>query len=288
MTKDFPGLIQGEIIDNDQIREIFGCSGQGGMRRSLDTNSLVIVSNNVKSLYINRWDEDTLHYTGMGAIGDQTLGAQNKTLSESHTNGVRVYLFEVFKEREYTFRGEVTLVDIPYKSRQNDNDGNERDVWIFPIKVIDREWSPSEDLIKNNIKKKEQKAKGISEAELLVLAGQAHSKPSKRAVADKNVYVRDPYVKELSLKLADGVCQLCDSNAPFHDSKGKPFLESHHIDWLSLGGADIIENVVALCPNCHRKMHIVDNEKDVQKLKSRSKDLLDELQRRLSPLKEVW
>ncbi|PIC65354.1 HNH endonuclease [Sporosarcina sp. P13] len=285
MTKTFPSLTQGEIIKNDQIMKTFGCSGQGGMRRSLDTNTLVIVSNNVKSLYTNRWDGNTLHYTGMGAIGDQTLGTQNKTLAESHTNGVRVYLFEVFKEREYTFRGEVTLVDKPYKGRQNDNDGNEREVWIFPIKVIDHEWSPSEDLIKNSMKKKEEKARSFSEAELLGLAGQAHSNPSKRAVMDKNVYVRDPYVKELSFKLAAGICQLCDSNAPFHDGKGKPFLESHHIDWLSLGGADVIENVIALCPNCHRKMHIVDNEKDVHKLKSRSKDLLDGLQRRLSPKK---
>ena len=43
--------------------------------------------------------------------------------------------------------------------------------------------------------------------------------------------------------------------APFNDKKGRPFLESHHIRWLSEGGADSIDNVAALCPNCHRKMH---------------------------------
>lgn len=288
MTKDFTGLIQGEVINNEQLMRIFGCSGQGGMRRSLTTNSLVIVSNNVKSLYTNRWDGDILHYTGMGAKGDQTLGTQNKTLAESNTNGVEVYLFEVFKEKEYTFRGKVSLVDEPYKSRQNDNEGKERDVWIFPVKIMDDDWLPSEELLKDNMNMKEDKAKRLSESELFILAGQAHSKPSKRNVADKEIYIRDPYVRELSLSMAAGICQLCDSDAPFQDSKGKPFLESHHIDWLSRSGTDVIENVIALCPNCHRKMHIVDSEEDVMRLKVKSKELLDKLHGRLSPLKSVW
>jgi 5-methylcytosine-specific restriction protein A len=39
-------------------------------------------------------------------------------------------------------------------------------------------------------------------------------------------------------------------------------LEVHHIQWLSNDGDDTIDNIVALCPNCHRKMHILDLEKD--------------------------
>ena len=35
----------GEVIDNARFREVFKCSTQGGMRRSLDTNTLVLVSN---------------------------------------------------------------------------------------------------------------------------------------------------------------------------------------------------------------------------------------------------
>lgn len=66
---------------------------------------------------------------------------------------------------------------------------------------------------------------------------------------------RDNYIAEVSKRRAEGICTLCGEPAPFKDKKGKPFLESHHIDWLSEGGADSIENVVALCPNCHRKMH---------------------------------
>ncbi len=52
-------------------------------------------------------------------------------------------------------------------------------------------------------------------------------------------------------------------NTPFLDVEGKPYLEVHHIKWLSKGGADSIENAIALCPNCHSKMHVIDDPTDV-------------------------
>jgi len=92
------GLNPGDIINNDQLQEIFKCSGQGGMRRSLKTSTLTIVSNHIKSIYDDRWDDKgIMHYTGMGSEGDQSLTfAQNKNLAESKTNSVEVFLFEVF------------------------------------------------------------------------------------------------------------------------------------------------------------------------------------------------
>lgn len=75
MPDAFPQIEIGEVIDNNRLREVFKCSTQGGMRRSLDTNTLVLVSNHVKSIYGDRWIGDTLHYTGMGLVGDQYLNA---------------------------------------------------------------------------------------------------------------------------------------------------------------------------------------------------------------------
>lgn len=49
---------------------------------------------------------------------------------------------------------------------------------------------------------------------------------------------------------------------------GKPYFECHHIDWISKGGSDSNENTVALCPNCHRKMHVLNDPKDVEKLRT--------------------
>ena len=76
-------------------------------------------------------------------------------------------------------------------------------------------------------------------------------------------YRRDPYVSQYAKSWANGICQLCKKNAPFSNNDGIPYLESHHIIPLSDGGSDSIENVIALCPNCHRKMHIVNDQDDV-------------------------
>lgn len=42
--------------------------------------------------------------------------------------------------------------------------------------------------------------------------------------------------------------------SPFETKTG-PYLEVHHLTRLADGGADCPENVIALCPTCHRKAH---------------------------------
>ena len=93
---------------------------------------------------------------------------------------------------------------------------------------------------------------------------------SKKGVGTRQVststYDRNVYVAELARRRANGACQLCEKPAPFMDKTGQPFLESHHTIWLSQGGEDSIENTVALCPNCHRKMHVLNLDSDKRKL----------------------
>ena len=74
----------------------------------------------------------------------------------------------------------------------------------------------------------------------------------------------------MAKRRANGICQLCDEPAPFKDKNGEPFLESHHIVWLSNGGEDTIENSTALCPNCHRKMHSLNLRADIDKLNAKA------------------
>jgi 5-methylcytosine-specific restriction protein A len=64
------GLSPGDTIKNDRLMQIFKCSPQGGMRRSLKTNTLVIVSNHMRAMYEDRWVDDIFHYTGMGLEAD--------------------------------------------------------------------------------------------------------------------------------------------------------------------------------------------------------------------------
>lgn len=83
----------------------------------------------------------------------------------------------------------------------------------------------------------------------------AHPKPPIKTVSTV-VFVRNPDVVAEVLYRANGVCELCKSNAPFvRASDGSPYLEVHHRKPLSKGGDDTVENAIALCPNCHRKAH---------------------------------
>lgn len=68
-----------------------------------------------------------------------------------------------------------------------------------------------------------------------------------------------------------GYVNCAGKKAPFNRPDGEPYLEAHHIVWLSQGGEDSIENCVALCPNCHKKMHIVNNSDDIKKLTNLNK-----------------
>ena len=108
----------------------------------------------------------------------------------------------------------------------------------------------------------------LSDSDLKEKAKSASKKP-KSSSNIHVVFVRDRYVAELAKRRARGKCELCRKAAPFRNAIGEPYLESHHIDWLAHGGSDTIENTVALCPNCHRKMHIVQDDRDVAVLKRR-------------------
>ncbi|MCJ8287113.1 HNH endonuclease signature motif containing protein [Halomonas sp.] len=267
-TDSIAALSPGEVLSNDQLCEVFGCSPQGGMRRAKKTNTLVIVTNHIESIYEDRWEGDVIHYTGMGQTGDMELNfAQNKTLSESPSNGVAVHLFEVFKRKEYTYVGEVFRTAPPYQAAQPDADGNERKVWLFPLQLrSSRLPAMDQEASKQAFEKKEKQAAKLSDEELRQRAKNAPAKTGSRpAIATQ--YGRSPYVAEYAKRRADGICELCQEPAPFQTKKGEPYLECHHIEWLAAGGEDTIENTVALCPNCHRKMHALDLPADVKKLK---------------------
>ena len=257
----------GSNYNNDDICNTFLCAPQGGMRRSHKTNTLVIVANHTKSLYDDKWVLDTMNYTGMGSKGDQSLDfAQNKTLAQSNINGVDVHFFEVFTDRVYTYQGQVVLTGEPFQETQDDEDGNSRKVWIFPLKRKDGTTPVvPKTSIDKTFERKVKKASSLSLDELKTRASKSPSKPGSR-VTTTTTYQRDPNVVNYTLKRANGVCELCEQPAPFKKKNGEPYLEVHHVVQLANGGDDTIDNAAALCPNCHRKMHSLGLQSDISKL----------------------
>lgn len=262
----------GQTVQHSEIIAEFKCSNMGGMRRSYATNTLVIISDHTKGFYEDKWYGDILHYTGMGKSGDQEINfMQNKTLAESDTNGVSVHLFEVFVPTKYIYHGAVVLADKPYQEIQKGDDGVLRKVWMFPLKNHGGSQAISQEILKRYLDGKEQAAEQLTFEELKKRAEQNGSEVVSSRIATNEVYIRDAYVAEYAKRRAKGICQLCGEKAPFLNEDGAPYLECHHIVWVSKGGSDTIDNTVALCPNCHRKMHILDLASDRTLLIAKSK-----------------
>ncbi|WP_231699370.1 HNH endonuclease [Limnochorda pilosa] len=57
-------------------------------------------------------------------------------------------------------------------------------------------------------------------------------------------------------QLYEGRCQLCGMDPG--KRLGAEISQAHHVVWLSRGGDDELENLVLLCPNHHRSVHVVD------------------------------
>lgn len=83
---------------------------------------------------------------------------------------------------------------------------------------------------------------------------------SKDQEFHRQLTIRDevPRDKSVVLKVlakAEGKCALCGEEAHFDKEDGQPFLHVHHIEELSVDGADKFNNCVALHADCHAEAH---------------------------------
>jgi 5-methylcytosine-specific restriction protein A len=288
-TPEISTLKVGKNYTNNEIMSVFKVANSGGIRYSKTTKSIVIFSfnqiRNIKDVpYQDTWQANTIQYTGQGKSGDQTLSRNNKLLADSIKNNVSVYLFEAFTRGENRYQGRVCLVDKPYQIKEVDSDNQERQVYKFPLRLLNTGTHVSSNELMEHEKKQSTALDGAStetlkkiaiEASRLnsELAKEGHMKTASSRKAETEVFIRNPAIASYVKQLANGVCALCNKPAPFKDKNNKPFLHAHHIEYLSDGGLDVLENCIAVCPNCHARIHILNNsldkEKLIQKVKSR-------------------
>lgn len=179
-----------------------------------------------------------------------------KVTKDTDPNKPPRYYISSKGDDEYNFI--ISYCLIPYFTNINvvkNQDRHGHDVFVFLLEAIGADntrqfvEAAHEKAVSKNLEK--------SKEELLKTAAKKSKKGSSSKVTTTKVYDRDPEISAYVKKRADGKCDLCGSLAPFFDSKGNPYLEEHHVERLADGGEDTISNAVALCPNCHRKVHIV-------------------------------
>lgn len=196
-------------------------------------------------------DDGTLIYYGEGRVGDMEFTPNNgNTKVRDHVGrGLSLYVFEETSEDGVmSYVGEYEYENHDWTTAP-DNNNAIRNAIRFRL-------TPAEGV---TIEFDETVLDSASELTLFEAAQEAaeHGNQGGEAASSntRQSYLRSNVVKRFARRSADGICQGCGDDAPFIDTNGDPFLEVHHLHRLSDGGPDRPENVIALCPNCHRRRH---------------------------------
>ena len=260
----------GEEIRRRELHDRFGGQQQGGMSTPSEHPLIFLFTTSHGDLYgyEDRFQADGMFwYTGEGQVGDMEFVRANRSLRDHEADGRRVFLFEQTRKGFVRFVAEVRCDGFHFELRP-DRNGQQRKAIVFHLEVIDSDQQP------------ESPAPAIEEVEVIapstfskfslselrsraLTAASCSSDAKRRIVAVQN---RAEAIKQYALKRAAGICESCLQPAPFLGKKG-PYLEVHHLHRLSDGGPDHPDAVAAVCPNCHREIHVgVDGVEKNQKL----------------------
>jgi hypothetical protein len=83
-----------------------------------------------------------------------------------------------------------------------------------------------------------------------------HPTPKRETTTDQ--HARNPWLADALKSYYRHQCQVCGND--FEPRYGAPFSETHHIHYLSEGGLDISGNMLVVCPNHHRIIHVTHAE----------------------------
>ena len=261
-------LVVGNNYSNEEIVRIFKVSNLGAMRRSHSRNALVlfIYDCGLKRRYNDYWKDDILYFSGHDSAVGKRFRGNDKTLAESDSNGITVYLFEKVQRVGFQYRGIVKLAKEPVLRMERDQDGRMYDVWKFPLKLINEkdyldiaQIEEQESVLEHEMETLSENKMLVEEAENIELHG------SERTVKTKVVQINTVIAEYVRMR-ANGNCELCKQKAPF-EYNGRPYLVLTHIVPIMLGGKDSIKNVAAVCPNCNAKLDKLGNTDDMKQLK---------------------
>jgi len=244
------GFEKGRVYNRrTDIHDRFAGQRQGGIITPKQ-HPLVIIITGEEGLshgYADRQRPDgVFEYFGEGQTGDMSLQKGNKAIATHSAEGKSLLLFRKSSEG-LTFEDEM-VYETHHVERAPDGHGNERDAIVFELRALSA--------IMETVEASEDGAPATNLDELRRRAyAAAGTFPPGRVAGLRNVYQRSEDVRAYVLGRAKGCCEGCKTAAPFVRKDGSPYLEPHHIRRVSDGGPDDPGFVIALCPNCHRRVH---------------------------------
>lgn len=193
-------------------------------------------------------------YTGEGQVGNMEMTRGNVAIRDHHKLGKKLHLFEYVKKGHVRYLGEAQYAGHHIEQRP-DRENKLRNAIIFHIALLEQPNNfIQEPKGSYEINATSKVIRNLSLHELRTLALQAISTNASDEQIKQNIFIRSQAIRAYALKRSNGICEGCNAPAPFNGKEG-PFLEIHHLKRLCDGGPDHPENVIALCPNCHRRAH---------------------------------
>ncbi|MBP2147415.1 HNH endonuclease [Xanthobacter flavus] len=233
------------------IHARFGGQQQGGIITPAEHPVVIIITGEEGGQhgYTDNIREDgVFEYFGEGQIGDMQLIRGNRAIAEHSKEGKALLMFrKVARDGSLRFEGEWICEDV-LRRPGPDRDGAVRTALVFELRSIETVSEVEEDAApaSDTTSIEELRLEAIAAASIGRVVG----------TSPRNVFARSRAVHSYVLRRAGGHCEGCGSPAPFLRADGSPYLEPHHIRRLSDGGPDDIRFVIALCPNCHRRVHV--------------------------------
>lgn len=250
----------------DEIHRLYGGQRYGGISTPTEHPVVFLFTGESGSKYGYRDEfrpDGTYWYTGEGQEGDMEMKRGNLAIRNHETEGKKLYLLEAVGEGLVRYVGEATYLDHHLEERP-DRNGEMRRAIVFEL-AVETVGRSEEGEIKEeqNDYSAEPNCGGQfwskPEKELRSLAMQRASPTTPTTERRRHLQRRSKAITVYARRRAAGECEGCGDEAPFETSRGRPFLEVHHIHRLSDGGPDHPEHVAALCPNCHRRVHHGEN-----------------------------
>lgn len=249
ISKDLEFEIGQQYVRQD-LHEVCGGNHQPGISPTKDLSAIFLFGSTTEEQhgYRDKWLPDgRFLLTGVGRKGNQRWeGSSNRSLANHHEDGRRVFLFEKVPGSSptvVTYVGEFEYVDHREDTLPDKND-ELRKAYRFELRPVGGENVPLPT---------DTSELTLDELYDRAVDAAADGEPVQTSGGERRP--RSEAVREFALRAANGVCQGCFNRAPFLNEDEDPYLEVHHLHRRSDDGPDHPDNVIALCPNCHRKAH---------------------------------
>ncbi|MFC3208118.1 HNH endonuclease [Aquamicrobium soli] len=245
------GFIKGQTYRLDSMVERFGGNKQSGIIPSVREPVVLLIDQpKSKKVYKNRWRDDGIfEMYAQGRIGPQTWTSNNKAVRDHFADGRALLVFQTDGKKK-SFLGEFMLIGIQDRMDYDESAPPQlRSVFVFELQPV--ESSTPEYPI-------EEGESGAGLDDLRKRAYEAAETMKDPRNGTRTIYYRSVDVHRYVLARADGRCEssVCRKAGPFiSKSSNLPYLEAHHTIRRCDAGPDSPRYVIAICPNCHRRVH---------------------------------